>query len=1063
MADDALPEAVAAALPSAIENASAWRNFTLWTQQLGLTINMSRLAPSLEHLVMAGPRMVMKLGKLGSFISFPDAIDGFGQRVVPDAPDLDAFSAAATAAAGDLADTLTSAASASASASDSASIAAAAAAAADAVTENPAAFLSRVSTEGAKSLGGVFSYATSKWALSCIAMAVIFNRTHIFAATRRRLQLKWHVRLLLRAGPLILLLLQARWLLQSIQCQTSPDFAELRWANASKSSELMFSYPNPVFNKLSSALLLGASDAESCRSVKMVPWDDRAHPELSGSLSRLWPLFETFCVSQFVEVLSCAVQGRPVAAETGMTIFEHSLAFAEADASISNQLGWSLSANGTSGDPSALESKMALTRAMILKRVNTAPEVLLVAFFSAMSHATSHILGILNVQSKYRLFSTGFWGLCFMAGLLWSAFRFSIDDPAAQGLLRFPTVCIIGFIPHVLILLGIFSCGVVYVSALTLSALASPNRGPDGEQLSVLQRIVRAHGNMQANVSLSEIRIRTDMDFYTALLRAGFGAINMASEAVYLNEDQPVNLASHTWLEEERLRELEELRMQWISGGIPGSHFDSVGTIGLVPIKDGQAGAASGYAREKAAQQVPKAVATGRRTRNGVGAAERSARWLIAFEYLMHVFRLVLVVWASFTLRFLALFGMRTSPRWLHRLSQAPKHEPASKKKSSRRDRLAVDILPQGRGVYLTIPHKDDIDVEEELRRWMRSGDRRLAEPQPIDEADLDSKLYDHFARGGFWGERDSSGDYVPPAGTDADDMTDTTSVISTTETASELDWESAPEEEDGDDDHDADALGDGQRTPTQQHYHHQQPQQQPFAPRSFASAVASARASREPTPAPDNDDAIPLSAADLVRLLNPQSPEDRDEALTIAAHLSSEGIMTRSRFRALQQRQRAKVLLTNARLRPAAGRGVGVGTGGAGVRGSDRMTPEEEARALEQLLLSRRRAAAGASSSSSSPWVSGGLSSLPPSTTSSSSRPGTAAGAGTWATGANGLGPDGPLCVVCQSEPRTVIVWPCRCLCLCDECRVSLAMNNFDKCVCCRREVMSFSRIYVP
>ena len=56
-----------------------------------------------------------------------------------------------------------------------------------------------------------------------------------------------------------------------------------------------------------------------------------------------------------------------------------------------------------------------------------------------------------------------------------------------------------------------------------------------------------------------------------------------------------------------------------------------------------------------------------------------------------------------------------------------------------------------------------------------------------------------------------------------------------------------------------------------------------------------------------------------------------------------------------------------------------------------------------------------------------------------------------------------GPQCVVCHSAPRKIIVWPCRCLSLCDECRVTLAMNNFDKCVCCRREVISFSRIYVP
>lgn len=95
-------------------------------------------------------------------------------------------------------------------------------------------------------------------------------------------------------------------------------------------------------------------------------------------------------------------------------------------------------------------------------------------------------------------------------------------------------------------------------------------------------------------------------------------------------------------------------------------------------------------------------------------------------------------------------------------------------------------------------------------------------------------------------------------------------------------------------------------------------------------------------------------------------------------------------------------------------------------------MTDEEQADLLEQLILSRR--------------------------------------AETQRSEQHGGGDDGgrgaeagPPCVVCHSAPRKIIVWPCRCLSLCDECRVSLAMNNFDKCVCCRREVISFSRIYVP
>ncbi|KAL2153331.1 hypothetical protein VTH82DRAFT_4486 [Thermothelomyces myriococcoides] len=1028
MVETSVPEAVAAALPRAHDNTSVWHNLTMWTaQHFALAMNVTKLAPSLEDLVWAGPRMVMKLGKLGSFISFPDAIDAFGQRTVPNSTSIDFFSSSSssfsedTGIAADFVETLVQSTTTAFSttemdaASAAAAAAAAATAAADEATQNPNAFVSKFSMEGAKGLGGVFSYATSKWALCCIAMAVIFNRTHIFAATRRRLRLRWHVRLLLRAAPVILLLLQAKWLLQSIQCQTSADFSELRWGNASKSSDLMFAQPNPFLNRLSSSLLFGAPDDESCRAVRMVPWDDSEQPELVGSLSRLWPLFGTYCLSQFVEVLSCAVQGRPVAAETGMTLFEHSLAFAEADAAISNQLGWGLFTNGNSTSQAALGSKIALTRSMILKRVNTPPEVLLVAFLSAMSHVTSHVLGIFNLQSRFRLVSTGFWGLCFMSSLLWSALNFSVDDPSTQGLLRFPTVCIIGFIPHILILFGIYACGVVYASALALSAISPPEGTPDGEQRSLRQRLRQAHANMQANVSLSEIRIRMDMDFYTALLRAGFGAITMASEAVYLNEDHQVNLKKYTWLEEERLRELEELRMQWVGGGIPGSRFDSIGTIGLVPVKDGQVNATSGYAREKAAQHIPKSNASSRRVRDGVGAAERSSRWLIAFEYLLHVSRLVVVVWALMTIKAMSLFGLRTPPRWLRGLSQRPKSGSSSKRSGHRGRTRGVDVLSLADGrVSLAVTRNDEVDVEAELRRRMEENfaQAEASEGKP-DEAEFDSELYNHFLRGGWWGNNDSSGDYVPPSqqsggGADETDVDDTTSIISATETTSELDWES---------DHDADALSDGQRTPTQQN---------PVPLSSFTSAVASARASRESTPLFDT----PIAAQDLARLLNPRTPEDRDEARALAAHLSSDGIMTRSRYKQQLQRQRNQVLLTNTQA-PSSSSTSSVAP--------EKMTPEEEARVLEQLLLSRRARGRGGDSGASAQQSS------------------------TWATGAAGLGPDGPQCVVCQCAPRTIIVWPCRCLSLCDECRVSLAMNNFDKCVCCRREVISFSRIYVP
>ncbi|KAK5657715.1 hypothetical protein OQA88_2787 [Cercophora sp. LCS_1] len=980
--------------PINYNNASVWYNLTLWgAQRLNIAMNMTKLAPSLEDLVWAGPRMVMKLGKLGSFIPFHDAVDGFGQRVIPEATNADTLFTTTAEHVGAFVQ------SALPTATDT--------------NEDATAFVARYSLEGVKGLGSVFSYATSKWALSCIAMAVLFNRTQIFAATRRRLRLSWPVRLALRLPLILLLMFQARGILQSIQCQTSPDFAELRWGNATKTSEIMFSQASPLLHGLSSALLLGTSDKDACKSVKMIPLGSQDQSELAGSLSRLWPLFGTFCLSQFIEVVSSTVQGRPVSQETGMTLFEHSLAFAEADAAISNRLGWGLFTNGTSSSPPNLGSTIAVTRSMIMKRVNTPPEILLVAFLSTMGHITSHTLGILNLQSRYRLLSTGFWGLCFMANIVYSLLTFSLEDPAAQGFLRFPTVCIVGFIPHILVLTGIVSCGFIYAVALVLSAMDTQETSADGRRLSLFQRFALAHGNMQANVSLSDIRIRMDMDFYTALLRAGFGAITMASEAVYLNEDHRVNLKRYTWLEDERFREVEELRMQWLGGGIPGSRFDSVGAIGLVPIKDGQAGATSGYAREKAAQKVSKNTVTARRVRDGVGAAERSGRWLMAFEYIMYINRLLLTTFALIAIRALSVLGVRNPPRYLRWLSQRPKTESLENTMpSGKKGGWEVNWVPtpnKETGTF-SVPRIDRIDVEAEMRRKLNSIQVQdtTQHPGAANEAEIDSKLYNWWLTGGWWGNTDTSGEYSPekPEGVDLDDPDfDTTSMISTTESLDERDseWYSDPDEREFGDD-----LDDGQRTPTQR------------APISFAATLNSARSSRESTPFVDT----PIAPKDLARLLHPQNPEDREEARALAAHLSSDGIMTRSRFRQHTQRQRAQVLLSRAR------QGV-----------PEKLGPEEEAQRLEQILLSRRAVAHARQQQGATPATDGS----------------------SWATGASGLGPDGPQCVVCQCAPRTIIVWPCRCLSLCDDCRVSLAMNNFEKCVCCRREVISFSKIYVP
>ncbi|KAK0211329.1 hypothetical protein DFS33DRAFT_371615 [Desarmillaria ectypa] len=56
--------------------------------------------------------------------------------------------------------------------------------------------------------------------------------------------------------------------------------------------------------------------------------------------------------------------------------------------------------------------------------------------------------------------------------------------------------------------------------------------------------------------------------------------------------------------------------------------------------------------------------------------------------------------------------------------------------------------------------------------------------------------------------------------------------------------------------------------------------------------------------------------------------------------------------------------------------------------------------------------------------------------------------------------------CVICTTEAREIICWPCRCLTMCDNCRESLASRSSSskhRCPCCRRNVEGYSRIFIP
>ena len=685
--------------------------------------------------------------------------------------------------------------------------------------------------------------------------------------------------------------------------------------------------------------------------------------------------------------------------ETGMSIFEHSLAFAESEAMISNQLGFSLwsarkTSKATSSSPQPDPVGKLFTRGQILDKMNTPPEVLLMMLISSLNNLSSQILGALNMQARFRLINTGIWGICFMSAFGWGYFSLRPEVGPESIILRFPTVCIVGFVPHLLILVGILLCASIYILALLLCFFSPPNDEAPPRTRSLKDRFRIARENMQANAQLSSIYLNMTEDFYTALLKIGFTALTVASEAVYLNEGRHVNVATSTWLEEERLKEIEGF----------GTSHDPVEGVSVQFAKPAAADPRSterwlnGYDRAVGftADKFGSGFTNPRQRGGGVGHMQRGGRYWGAAKFFRGIFWLFVSWNRVITNRILDRARISWRPQWLRlpKLKEKLQDDNVEGKRSRSQETIDFWILSDD-GV-LSLPENDDVDVEEEMKRRLNNENDRWGEQE---EQTLDSRLYNWWASGGWFGDKDDSGWYHKPLGDD-----DTTSMVSMSTNASE-DFE-------GDDDDefiDVDEAGSGASTPTQR---------RPF-PRSLSPSDPIALDALDPS-----QDYSQLNPYHLATLLDPKTPQQRSEARMLAHHLNSPGITTRSQYRHAQSFAGAK-LLTSTRYRPPR----------SSIPATGRLSPEDEAYLLEQLILTRRAQPASSNNQ----------------------------GAGTWRDGAVGMGAGGPQCVVCQSAPRTVLAWPCRCLSLCEDCRVSLAMNNFGTCVCCRQTVVGFSRLFVP
>lgn len=361
----------------------------------------------------------------------------------------------------------------------------------------------------------LFQYSTSIYGVTCLFMALLLNRTMIMASTNANQTQRDDInrsRGLGTAGALARTIKKVSTVffrLMAISVLVYNIYTVLVALNLhghiAVSGDLPFFYkliPDKYFAYSPKFFSFDRYMATPKRSVMIGPSSDM-----------YWPIFLSYCLLTFVETFISSIEGKRIMTETGITIFEHSLAFRY------QSIGTNIRSQGIS-IPSAPTEQMLIS-----------------CLFLLINHLIIHIGSLIN-DNKYRLIALSVSGLSFLAYIILTVFEGTF--------FQFPNVFVVIFIPQ-LMMLFIFAISVcIFLLAIVFNNLSLD----DLNCASIFTRTYEEDEESEdTETSIFGTRIDLSEDFYSAFSKFVVLVVNIAGKTSYIKELSLIPLDNQTWVE----------------------------------------------------------------------------------------------------------------------------------------------------------------------------------------------------------------------------------------------------------------------------------------------------------------------------------------------------------------------------------------------------------------------------------------------------------------------------------------------------------------------------------